>query len=86
MANADSERKPDVKERRARLSGTIYDLVLYLLALGTAGFALGVIVSAIEGHSYLLMVVFAILAFLSTYLYYYLRRNRRRPIGQDYYL
>jgi uncharacterized membrane protein YfcA len=84
-ADNDSERKPSGKEREERLSGTTYDLVLVLLALGTAGFAFGAIASAIE-RQYPFTVVYAVLAVVLAYLYYYLRRNGRRSIGQDFYL
>ena len=82
MADAHSELKPDDKERKARLSGTTYDLILFLLTVGTLLFALGVIVSAIL-RQYPFTVVYAVLAVLFAYLYR-LSRNRRRPVGQDF--
>jgi hypothetical protein len=85
MANPDSGRKPSGSEQKAGLSGTTYDLVLVILALGTAGFAFGSLVSAIE-EQYPFTAVYAVLATLFALLYYHLRRNRRRPLGQDFYL
>jgi hypothetical protein len=83
MANSDSEREPSDNQRKPKVSGTAYDLGLFLLTVGTLLFALGVIVSAIL-RQYPFTVVYAVLAVLFAYLLYHFGRKRRRPIGLDF--
>jgi len=84
MANPDSERKPSDEERGRRIVGTTHDLVLFLLAIGTMLFAIGVVASAVERAFYPFTIIYAVLAFLFAYLLYHLSRNWRRPIDQDF--
>ena len=86
MANPDSERKPDDKKSRLRVSGTTYDMVLILLAGVMAAFAVTDVTLVGEGYFEPIPVVgFAAVAILFAYLFYRLSKNRPpRPVGQDF--
>jgi len=83
MANPDSGRKPDEKERKGRLGETNYDLLRVLLAFGTAVFAFSIIVLAVDGQ-YPFAVADIVPTVLLGYLLYRSGRNRRRPNDQGF--
>jgi hypothetical protein len=86
MASSDSERKPDDKERGAKIGGTTSDWARVILTYGTVMFAVAAVATAI-GNQYFSIIyplLFAALAALSGYLVYHIGRKRRRPAGQDF--
>lgn len=86
MANPDSERKPDDKERGARVSGTTYDWARVMLSFGTALFAVAAIATAFENQYFAVVypLILGTLAVLFGCLVFYLGRKKRRPVGQDF--
>ena len=87
MANSDSERKPDDKEQRPRVSGTTYDWARIILTVGTVWFAVLAVATAI-GNKYFPIIdpiLSAVLAVLFGYLVYHLGRKPKQ-VGQDFNL